>query len=150
MGHAYNKAIRGHKLTYEALWRILWPKFQEWAVQNGKSLDENLSAVVDDVVEKFTTKDEDVTDSFCALVRVTSTVLDLLKEFDESESAYPTFKFWRQYMKMVSILMGFVRADREGNWALHLELFSVVVTLYNYSNFTNLLNLIKGTIYLDL
>ena len=62
-------------------------------MQNGKSLDENLLAVVDDVVVKFTTKDEDITDSFCALVRVTSTVHDLLKEFDESESAHPTFKF---------------------------------------------------------
>ena len=53
-------------------------------------------------------KDEDVTDSFCALVRVTSTVLDLFKEFDESESTHPTFRFWRQYMEMVSILMGFI------------------------------------------
>jgi hypothetical protein len=53
-------------------------------VQNRKSLDENLLVVVDDVVEKFTSKDEDVTDSFCALVRVTSTLLYLLNEFHES------------------------------------------------------------------
>jgi len=59
-------------------------------VQNGKSLDENPLAVVDDVVEKSTTKGEEVTDSICALVRVASTLLDLLKEMNP-ESAHPTF-----------------------------------------------------------
>ena len=73
-----------------------------------ESLDENLLAVVDDVVEKIIIKYEDVTDSFCALGRVTSFVLDHLKKW--------------QYMEMVSILMGFIRADREGNWALQLVL----------------------------
>ena len=58
IGHAYSKAIRGHKLTYGALCRILLPKLQEWVVQNGNSLDENLWAVVDNVVEKFTTRDD--------------------------------------------------------------------------------------------
>lgn len=107
-------------------------------MQNRKSLEENLLAVVGDVVENFTIKSEDVTDSLCALVRVTSTVLDLPKKFDESESVHPTFKFWRQYMEMVSILMGFIRADREGNWALHLEFFSKMLpwfAIYDHTNY---------------
>ena len=137
-GHAYNKAIRGHKLTYEALWRILWPKFKEWAVQNTKELDENILAVIDDFIDRFSNKDDDITDSFCRLVSIISPVLDLLKEFDESETAHPTFKYWRQYMEMISILMGFIRADREGNWPLHLELFSKMLPwffIYDHSNY---------------
>ena len=66
-----------------------------------ESLNENQLAVVDDIVEKFTTKDEDVTASFCALVTVISTMLDLLKEFDESESAHQHSDFdgsiWRWF-----------------------------------------------------
>ena len=111
-GHAYNMAICGHKLTNEAFWRIFWPNFQEWAEQNEKSLDESLLVMVDGVVQQLTTKDKDVTDSFCVLVRVTSTVFALLMEFDVSEFAHPTFKFLLQYMEMVSILIGFMGSGR--------------------------------------
>lgn len=139
-GHAYNKAVRAHKLTFEALWRSLWPKFQEWAVQNGKALiNEELSMHVDKVIEKFAGKCEDVTDSFCELVRAAAGVIGLLQEFDESQSGQPTFKYWRQYMEMVSILMGFIRAEREGNWALHLELFCKMLpwfAIYDHTNYS--------------
>ena len=103
-----------------------------------ESLDENPLAVVDDVVEKFTIKDEDVTDSLCALVRVTSSVLDLQNELDESESDHPTFTFWWRYMEIVFISMGFIRVDREGNYALHLELFSNLLlwfAIYDHTNY---------------
>lgn len=46
---------------------------------------------------------------------VTSTVLDLFKEFGASELADPTFRFRRQHMEMVSVWMGFITADSEGN-----------------------------------
>ena len=71
----------------------MWPRFQEWTVENGKPLNESLLNLVDNAVEKFTTKDENVTDSFRELVRVTSTVIDLLKEFDLSESLIPNSNF---------------------------------------------------------
>lgn len=145
-GNAYNKAIRGHKLTYESLWRILWPKFLAWAEENEKPLDKNLLTSVRDVVDKFSNKDDEVTDSFIALVELIAPVLGLLKEFDKSQSQNPTFKYWRQYMDMVSILMGFIRADREGNWSLHLEMFGKMLpwfALYDHYNYTR-----WGSVYL--
>ena len=41
-------------------------------------------------------------------------------------------------MEIVFILMGFIRADREGNWARHLELFSKMLpwfTIYDHTNY---------------
>ena len=34
-GKAYYRAVRGHQLTYEALWHIKWPMFGLWLADNG-------------------------------------------------------------------------------------------------------------------
>ena len=39
---------------------------------------------------------------------------------------------------MVSLLMGFIRADREGNWELHLEMFAKMLpwfALYDHTDY---------------
>lgn len=28
---SYNRTVRGHKLTIEALWQVMWPHFRTWA-----------------------------------------------------------------------------------------------------------------------
>ena len=137
-GHAYNKAIRAHKLTLEALWRILSPMFQEWALKNGKELDKNITEGVEDVVNKVSQKDESVVDSFSRLVEASTELLDLLREFDEAETA-ATLRYWRQYMEMVSIVLGFIRAEQEGNLTLHLELFVKMLpwfAVYDHCNYS--------------
>jgi hypothetical protein len=63
----------------------------------------------------------------------------IIGKFDTSGSMNPTFKHWRQYMEMISILMGFMRAEREGNWLLHLELFSKMLpwfAIYYHVNYS--------------
>ena len=42
----------------------------------------------------------------------------LIRFIEQQKSALP--KFWLSYMDMVSLLLRFVRASREGNWADHL------------------------------
>ena len=42
-------------------------------------------------------------------------------------------------MEMVSVLLGFIRAEREGNWEMHLELFSRMLpyfALFDHTNYT--------------
>ena len=34
---------------------------------------------------------------------------------------------WSTYMNMVEILLDFIRAERDGNWTLHLEAFAVML-----------------------
>jgi hypothetical protein len=38
-GKLWNRVIRAHKLSYEALWRILWPLLLQWAHDNGEHVD---------------------------------------------------------------------------------------------------------------
>ena len=37
-------------------------------------------------------------------------------------SCHPTARLWLQYMDMVTLLRQFIKAERTGNWALHLHL----------------------------
>jgi len=52
-------------------------------------------------------------------------VMELLKEYDNSEHAEdPTYTFWCQYMELVGILLRFTRAIQDGNWHLYKSSFS--------------------------
>ena len=75
-GKLWNRVVRAHKLSYEALWRVLWPILTSWAKDNGKD--------------------------------------DALAEFDGIYQEHSSYWYWRQYMHMVSILLRFTRAIREG------------------------------------
>ena len=48
-------------------------------------------------------------------------VLDIIPQFDEGYQHNPTLCYWRQYMLLVSILLRFTRAIREGDWVLYLS-----------------------------
>ena len=44
-----------------------------------------------------------------------------MKEYENEKKENSTFTFWKQYMEMVQILHLFIRAEREGNWKLHID-----------------------------
>ena len=49
-------------------------------------------------------------------------VVDLLERFkQDSRSRSKMFAFWEEYGTMVSILLQFIKAERTGNWKLHLS-----------------------------
>ena len=54
----------------------------------------------------------------------------LLKDFVESESNDVNFVFWWCYMDMISILLQFTRAQRDGIWDLHLHSFSLMLPYF--------------------
>ena len=43
-GKAYDRAVRGHQLTYEALWHIKWPMFGLWLADNSHSHEVDFQA----------------------------------------------------------------------------------------------------------
>ena len=44
-----------------------------------------------------------------------------MKEYENEKKENSIFPFWKQYMGMVQILLLFIRAEREGNWKLHID-----------------------------
>ena len=56
----------------------------------------------------------------------------------KTNSDNPNFKLRSSYMSMVEILLDLIRAEREGNWNLHLEGFAAMLpwlTIYDHTNY---------------
>ncbi|KAL9962372.1 hypothetical protein ACROYT_G031467 [Oculina patagonica] len=49
----------------------------------------------------------------------------------------PNLQYWLQYMEMVRILLLFIRAQREGNWDLHLYAFHKMLPFSHRYDHTN-------------
>lgn len=115
---SYNKAMRAHKLTYEAVWCLYQKLFLDWLHQkevDTETVNQPLSVLTtgfhkqketDELSQMF----EDVVDALKQ-----KQILCLIEDFDK-ENKNPTFVNWRQYMRLVQILLRFIRAEREGNW----------------------------------
>ncbi|XP_063763531.1 uncharacterized protein LOC134880508 [Eleginops maclovinus] len=115
-GKAYNKGMRAHKLTLQALWQLLLPTFLAFAAESNKECHDEISAMAADenpemIPQLITYLKQEQFDS-------------LLKDFIASKSEDVNFVFWWNYMDMVSTLLQFTRAQRDGLWELHLHSFS--------------------------
>lgn len=121
-GKAYNKAMRAHKLTLQALWRIFLPTFLLFAAESDKEGHDEVSAMaVDDnpeiIPELITYLKQERFDK-------------ILKDFIASKSDDVNFIFWWNYMDMVSILLQFTRAQRDGIWDLHIHSFTLMLPYF--------------------
>ena len=115
-GTGYARATRTHKLTLQALWQLLLPQLYTYLDGIDVTLRAELSKVCTSIdadhiahmVDKLTTG------SFWDAMKGFPAVLVV-----ENENA----EFWWDYMTMVSILLCFTRAQRDGSWDLHLYAF---------------------------
>lgn len=124
-GKAYKRAMRAHKITLQALWRMLTPLFRRSCGRSNPDLAEKISHLLP-------------LGQFKELIACfkTSEFKAALDEFVAQKSEENVnFKFWWSYMKMVSTLLQFTRAQREGNWELYLEsLRSMLPYFFRYDH----------------
>ncbi len=123
-GKHYNRAVRMHKLTFEALERLRWSEFGSWLEDHPehKVPHKAILEILRDMHE------HPCMDSFQQLID--------LQEFNQLKEAYAEFdridngpmkQFWSSYLNMVSLLLQFIRATREGNWSLHLACIGQII-----------------------
>ena len=135
-GKDYNKAMRAHKLTFQAMWRILFPQFLSFM----ETHDQEFATAL----ESHSTGNSQEIDDLITLL--SGPGFSKAKEmFMEEKGKNVNFRFWWNYLEMVSILMMFTRAQREGNWDLHLYSFKCMLQYfmrYDHSNYAR-----WGTVY---
>ena len=92
---------------------------------------------------KFTTRNDDdaLVDALTSseLVNEVGQAAHIIKAFDATHHDNPSFCYWRQHMKLVSILLRFTRVIREGKWGLYLSSFSEMLpyfVAFDFSNYT--------------
>ena len=124
-GKSYNRGVRTHKLIMEALLRLQWQAFCKRLEKERE--DHRLEGVdmsqIETNLDKF--KESSATGEkkkvFDALCNSTQSLRLLLSRFkSESCESSQLFKFWNSYVEMVLVLLRFIRAEREGDWRLHL------------------------------
>ena len=132
-GKAYNKAMRAHQLTFQALWLLLLPACILFVAEPiNKFHDEVFAMTTDDNPER---NPELIT---CLKQE---RVHKLLKDFIASKFDHVNFVFRWNYMGMVSILLQFTRAQRDAICNLHLHSFSLILPYfmrYDHLNYARL------------
>ena len=148
LAKSYNRAVRAHKLTYEALLRILWPQFIEWLTEQQLQIDSSVEERISTLIGLIEDRDDidKIVDAFNSVKSVmkASNILTLMQDFQATRS--PTVKYWQQYLDMVSVLLHFIRAERERDWLLHLSSFAAMLpwfAIYDHVNYTR-----WGSVYL--
>ena len=135
-GKSYAKGMRAHKLTWQALWRLLLPKVQSYLEANDPDMGHRLS----EAAEK-----QDV--ETLATVLGSEIFLGHVDLFLETKDDDVNFKFWWQYLNMVSILLKFIRAQREGLWDDHLDAFRSMLPYFHRYDHINYAR--WGAVYLS-
>lgn len=122
-GKHYNRAIRLHKLVYEAILRLAWKQFVDWISEHYSEDVVHLDSIVHEIREMEQSSPEgDIvallnTKSGSQTVKRFTDYLSFLRDGKNGNLA----AFWVSYLDMVDILLGLVRAAREGDWTLHLN-----------------------------
>ena len=125
-GKSYNRGVRAHKLTMEALFRLMWQASIRWLNADSQhphkaNLDQKGPVSSMQSFHLAIKRKEDVPQRSMSITVELKTVMELFETFQEQERArLPMFLFWDEYIRMVMMLLQFIKAERTGNWRLHL------------------------------
>ena len=138
-GKDLKKGIRAHKLSLQALWRLLLPHLLLFLrTSNGGFYTKIMMAKED--------PDDENIPNFVTMM-MSNIFQEVMSMFINARSENdPNFAFWWQYMKMVTILLMFTRAQRDGIWDLHLSAFGQMLPFFMRYDHTNYAH--WGTVYL--
>jgi hypothetical protein len=108
-GHAFSRAVRAHILTLLALICVLLDK-ANWESQIDR---EDLATLYQDTMDQHA--DAAVVDK---TLQEFQQLLSL--QLDKAATESRTGKLWVQYIRQVLLMLSFIRAERTGDWKLHL------------------------------
>ena len=128
-GTSYHKGIRGHKLIMEVLLRLKWDVFCSWVSKGGgtgvESEGGSILNLANSVIERYRTATtaKEKKEAYLLLCNTATHVEGLFKQ----ESSSKLFKFRDKYIEMILLLLEFIRAEREGDWELHLKVTTRII-----------------------
>ena len=111
----YNRALRLHKLVFEAMWHLRWKVF-EYSLDFGLMIDAEAFQDLEDALNVV--RDAEAYDNAASITksRVSELLKSKLKHADQQESTKESMcSFWLSYLEMVGLLLQFIRA---AHWEL--------------------------------
>ena len=122
-GKSYNRGIRAHKLCLEVFFRLMWDAFILWYESRDEKIPEEpvLHKIVD-CVRAVKSDKESAQEGVRKITTDLTEITDLFAIFkSENQERSNLFAFWDEYCSMVTTLLQFLKAERTGNWKLHLS-----------------------------
>lgn len=143
-GRQYNRAVCIHKYVYEALMRIAWKGFPDWLEEHHP----NQIDQVEEAMKMIAEVHDNLTQTACEetlarpLFISTASLLDNYLPYLRHENG-PLLAYWMSYIDVVGdILLGLLRASREGDWELHMAAIRKMIPwcfAYDETNYASLL-----------
>lgn len=136
-GHNYNRSIRAHKLTTEAMRRLQISEFLDHLPQQECSLH---TSTVQTLLDSYPNTFTDLVESSNAQKLMQSFKQHIENRCQESI----TYWFWNSYLKMVQSMLLFIRATRQGMWDVHLSTVKEMIPWFfaygriNYSKYLSI------------
>ena len=152
LGKSYNCGIQAHKLSTEALFRLLWQAFLQWLENQTAEVTtqdkQNLKAKIQECQCCYK-ENESIQQSCEAVVNDMDALTSLLTVFkSEGRAKLKLFSFWEEYIAMVIILLQFITAERIRNWNLHLSSTAAMIPHFFAMDRTNYARWMPIIIYL--
>lgn len=120
-GHNYNRSMRAHKIMFEALSILQLQGFLDTLTPEKQ---EHYSSLLTSTYESFLTSRE-------VNMHPLKELQEEFTSYNRSQSeSFPTYSFWSSYIEMVETMLLFVRATRESNWNLHLDMLRQMLPWY--------------------
>ena len=145
-GTHYTRSLKGLLLLCECMERLQWAEFFRT-----KGVDPYMNELELVKLMKASVSEKNRIDSKGHLSEFLSTSSTMIDDFNafrsERSEMSETFAFWDRFIQMSSILRDLVRADREGNWELHLHCVQAVLPLFAGCDRINYLR--WGSVYLE-
>ena len=115
-GKAFARAVRGHMLIHSALLRIVLEQVIDLQLISHE-----------DLLTLSNFSDGDEMDLYsCLEAKVNSA----FSQWKESFTDYKTAQYWIQYMQYIAVVKSYIRAERTGNWPLHLSCVKDMLNLF--------------------
>lgn len=119
-GYHVKRAQTAHMTTLQALFVIYQEAFFQQNPSSQACLEQLAKQLNDACTHSSKEKLKEVHNKLLQTLE-SMQIVEKMKMFDAQHEKIPLFNVMRQYMRMVTEMMSFIRAVRTGDWALHLE-----------------------------
>lgn len=128
-GSHYSRSLKGLLMLSECMERLQWAEFFKMeGIEKYRDELEHLRLLKNSVAEKKREESKVHLEAFMSNSEVM--VEDFNKFRCQRSATSETFTFWDHFVRMVAVLKDLVRADREGDWKLHLQSVQSVLPLF--------------------
>ena len=115
-GKTYNKGVRCHKLSLQALWQILVPSLLAFGKENDRKYHDDIALLIDD-------KSDNIVNILS--LQAEERFQSVLSSFIDMGSNDVNFDFWWNYVQMVKILQLFLKGSKK------MEIGTCISTHFN-------------------